>query len=143
MEIITRLGVRLNILLLFHHKSNNLQPAIFKTNLEQKYIECIKNNINKDEINIILSYSTQNKVINFLRDEGYKFHLTNKSLDQGREINALIDLIVGNVCNNVFIGNFNLDVLRGSSFSYCLIQKLSERNVKMALIDLDKIFDPI
>lgn len=124
-------------------KSNNLQTIIFKTNLEQKYIECIKTNINKDEINIILSYSTQNKVINFLRDEGYKFYLTNKSLDQGREINALIDLIVGNVCNNVFIGNFNLDVLRGSSFSYYLIQKLSERNVKMALIDLEKIFDPI
>ena len=120
-------------------KSNNLQPSIFKTNLEQKYIEYIKTNISKDEINIILSYSTQNKVINFLRDQGYKFHLTNKTLDEGREINALIDLIVGNVCNNVFIGNFNLDVLTGSGFSYCLIQALSQREIKMALIDLEKI----
>jgi hypothetical protein len=122
-------------------KKNNLPLLTFKNNLEEKYIKLIKNNIKKDEINIVLSYSSQNKVTHFLRDEGYKYFVTNKNIENGREISALIDLIIGNICNNVFIGNFNLNLLNGSSLSYYLIQNFSNKKIKLGLIDLDRIFN--
>lgn len=123
-------------------KMNSMDPIIFKHIIEQTYIKLIKRYVNKDEMNVILSYSTQNSVIDFLKDNQYLYCFTDK-LDIGREVNAAIDLNIGcNLCNNLFIGNFNLFHLNGSSLSYYLINKYREKsNVKMALIDLDHILN--
>jgi hypothetical protein len=43
---------------------------------------------------------------------------------KGREVNAIVDLILGWQTTNHFIGNFNNELLRRSSFSYSIIQLL-------------------
>jgi hypothetical protein len=123
-------------------KMNKMVPLVFQHIIEEKYIGLIKKYINKNEINIILSYSTDNKVIQFLKENNYKYFFTDK-LNVGREINASIDLNIGNFCNHLFIGNFNLENISGSSLSYFLINKYKKenRNIKLVLIDLDKIQD--
>ena len=84
-----------------------------------------------------MSYSTDNPVITFLKNHGYTCYFTDK-LNIGREINALIDLNIGKLCNNIFIGNFNLETLNGSTLSYYLINYFNKK-VKLALVDLDNI----
>jgi len=123
-------------------KMNSMESSIFKHIIEQKYIELIKKYVSKDEMNVILSYSTQNAVIDFLEKNNYLYCFTDK-LDIGREINAAIDLNIGcNLCNNLFIGNFNLFHLNGSSLSYYLVNKYKNNaDIKMVLIDLDHILD--
>jgi hypothetical protein len=123
-------------------KMNNKTLDLFKNILTQKYIEVIKTYINKDEMNIILSYSTNNEVIAFLKANQYPFCFTDKIHD-AREMNAVADLTIGSYCNNLFIGNFNLTHLNGSSFSYFLLNKYDKykknMNIKTVLIDLDRI----
>jgi len=123
-------------------KMNYMEPNIFKYIIEQTYIKLIKRYVSKDEMNIILSYSTQNSVIDFLKQNNYLYCFTDK-LDIGREVNAAIDLNIGcNLCNHLFIGNFNVFHLNGSSLSYYLINKYKANpGIKMALIDLDNILN--
>lgn len=105
------------------------------SNLEDKYIEAIKQNIDKNDDTLILSYSLDNRVLAFLKDNEYKFYLKEKQINSGREINAMIDFLMGKYCNNVFIGNFNENTLQGSCFSYYLINQLPS-NVKKIHIEL-------
>ena len=120
---------------------NHMHVTDFKKTIENKYIDIIKNFIDKNDKNIILSYSLDNNVIDFLKQNNYKYYFIEKDFNIGREINAIFDLVVGKYCNNIFIGNFNLDNLNGSSFSYCLIKRFKS-NVKKILIDLDRIIVP-
>jgi len=120
---------------------NRMERSHFQKTLELKYISLIQKYIKKDEINVILSYSTENCVLDYLKQNGYTYHFTDKIMGAGagREINALIDLHIGGFCNNIFIGNFNISGLNGSSLSYYLLNKLSDKKVKQVLIDLDDI----
>jgi hypothetical protein len=142
-EKINVLHLRLeNDAVMYWSKMNKMAPLVFQHIIEEKYIGLIKKYIDKNEINIILSYSTSNKVIKFLKENDYKYFFTDK-LNVGREINASIDLNIGNFCNHLFIGNFNLENVNGSSLSYFLINKYKKenRNIKFVLIDLDRIQD--
>ena len=123
-------------------KMNSMEPNIFKYIIEQTYIKLIKRYVGKDEMNVILSYSTQNSVIDFLKANQYLYCFTDK-LTIGREINAAIDLNIGcHLCNNLFIGNFDMFHLNGSSLSYYLINKYkSNPSIKMSLINLDHILN--
>jgi len=118
-------------------KINNMDINIFSEIIHNKYIYLIKKYINKDSENIILSYSENNAVIDYLKHNKYNYTFNTKN-KEGREINALIDLLISFNCNNIFIGNFNLKTLTGSTFSYYINTKLSN-NIKKILIDLDNI----
>ena len=98
--------------------------------------------MDKNDLNIILSYSNNNKVINYLSINNYKYTFIPKKLYLGREMNALIDLLISKNCNNLFIGNFNMNGLNGSSFSYLIAKKLNG-NIKCIFIDIDHIKDNI
>lgn len=118
---------------------NRMDSRNFQKILELKYIYLIQKHIKKNDINIILSYSTENGVLDYLKQNGYTCHFTDKIMGAGREINALIDLHIGGFCNNIFLGNFNISGLNGSSLSYYLLNKLCDKKVKQVLIDLDDI----
>lgn len=120
-------------------KINNIDINIFSEIIHNKYIYLIKKYINKDSENIILSYSQNNAVIDYLKNNKYNYKFIEKN-NEGREINALVDLLISFKCNNIFIGNFNLKKLSGSTFSYYISIKLSN-NIKKILIDLDNITD--
>jgi hypothetical protein len=122
------------------NKFNNLSNKDFKNKLEEKYINLIEKYINKEDQNIILSYSTNNKVIDYLKENNYKYYFIEKKVNLGREVNALIDFLISQECNNIFIGNFDMNnkQINGSTFSY-LISILQKSNIKQILITLENI----
>jgi hypothetical protein len=119
-------------------KQNKMSPAFFQTYIEDKYIDLIKNHVLKTDANIILTYSENNRVIDYLKTNNYKYYISEKKTEVGREVNAISDLLISEKCNNIFIGGFNIEKLNGSTFSYCIIQKMKQ-HVKKILIDLDLI----
>ena len=123
-------------------RQNNMNPLFFKNVIERKYINNIYKYINKNDMTILLTYSTQNGVIEFLKNNGYNYHISHKVKEWGRELNAIKDTNMINLCNNIFIGNFNLEKLNGSSLSYFLLNNIKNPNVKRILIDVDRILMP-
>jgi hypothetical protein len=119
-------------------KMNKMSALFFQNYIEQKYINIIKKYINKNELTVLLTYSNNNNVIQYLKQNEYNYYISPKIDKWGREINAIKDASIIGLCNNVFIGNFNLQNLNGSSLSYYLLNKLRP-NVKCITIDLDKI----
>ena len=119
-------------------KGNNMSKPEFQRLLEEKYIEIIRRYIYKNDETIILSSSLNNGVIDFLNEHKYNYRFTEKKYDD-REKNAIIDFLVSKNCNNIFIGNFNMKTLNGSTFSY-YISKMIKCKVKI-LIDLSNIHD--
>ena len=72
--------------------------------IENTYISNIKKHINKEDVVVVLTGQTNNKVMTYLRREKYNVKLPPK-LSSFREINALGDMIVGKMCNGVFVGS--------------------------------------
>jgi|AntAceMinimDraft_18_1070375.scaffolds.fasta_scaffold40710_1 hypothetical protein len=118
-------------------KMNNMTESYYKDFIECKYINIIKKYIDKNDKNIILTYKNNNNVTKFMIDNDYKVQFINKYSD-GRELNAIVDFVISKNCNNIFIGNFNIEVLNGSTFSYLILKNLN-KDIKKILIDLDRI----
>ena len=116
---------------------NRVSEGVFKKDLEDKYIKLIEKYISKEDTNIILSSSLNNKVIDFLSANSYKYVFNHKYFE-GREQNALVDLLTSQLCNNIFIGNINPHIPRGSSFSYYISKIIKAKKI---CIDLDSIYD--
>jgi len=124
-------------------KLNNLSENDFKKKLEDKYIQLIEKYIDRSEKNIILSYSLDNNVIQYMLNNGYNVNFIPKNKELGREINALNDFLISKFCNNIFIGNYNPNFLneKCSTFSY-YISKTINANVKQLLLDIQFINTP-
>jgi hypothetical protein len=120
-------------------KKNKMTHAVYLEHLENKYINLIKKYISKKDKTIILSSSASNRVIDFLNNDKYDYKFIDK-LFEDREKNAIIDLLIAKSCNNVFIGNFNVQQHTGSSFSY-YIWKMTNDTINKIYIDLDRIYD--
>lgn len=120
-------------------KMNGMDELSYKNYIINKYIELIRTYVDKNDENIILSYFVDNEVIDFMKNNEYKYKFIEKN-NEGREVNAIIDLLISTKCNNIFIGNYNAKKLNGSSFSYYVSKKLVS-NVKQILIDPDHITD--
>jgi len=119
--------------------SNRLPFDQFKDKLCKKYIGLITKYFDKSDNNIILTYNIDNDVIKFMKDNGYKYYFVDKQVDMGRELNAIIDIIISRSCNNIFIGNYNLDKLTGSTFSYYVHTQVKKNNAKTIMIDLQDL----
>jgi hypothetical protein len=127
---------------------NKMNEEAFKKSLCEKYIDILKihilhpNNRRPGDRLFVLSYSESNPVLDFLNEQNYPYFFINKDRYRGREWNAAIDLVTAsNLCNGVFIGNFNIDRLDGSTFSYMLytLLKKKQENILSVMIDLDHI----
>lgn len=124
-------------------KQNIMTSKEFEIYIENKYIELIQKYIDKSQLNIILTYSPNNSVIKFLQNNGYPYLFVKKNTSKcEREIDAIFDLSLSTKCNNIFIGNFFMKAMQGSSFSYYILQKLEYSNVKKIAISLDNIREP-
>lgn len=83
---------------------NNMDELSFKNKIVEIYKTFIERSISKSSKSIILTYSTDNDVINYLKTNDYKYYICEKNLQIGREINAVVDLINSKSCNSTFIG---------------------------------------
>jgi len=110
--------------------------------LEKKYIGLIEKYFDKSEQIFILSYSTNNSVIDFLKNNEYKFHISEKQIELGSNVNAAFDFLCGTICNNVFIGNYNLEKNTGSLFSYFLSKRFTKPVTKV-FVDLENLDDEV
>jgi hypothetical protein len=113
-------------------KQNDMSQLQFKTVIEEKYIDQIKKNIEKTDATLILSHNYDNKVIEFLKYNGYNYVLTPK-MDKNRDIAAIYDLLIGQYCNNVYIFVYE------SSFSYTLLYRIYEQS-NLKRIQLELVF---
>jgi hypothetical protein len=120
-------------------KMNNLNQEMFQSYIENKYIDLIEKYVSKTDQNIIVSSSLKNKVIDFLIENNYQCIFNDKYFED-REKNAIVDLLVSNYCNHIFIGNFNIKHSNGSTFSY-YIGKYIKNDITEIYIDLDKIYE--
>jgi hypothetical protein len=116
-------------------KMNKMNPISFYKKLEQKYIYLINKFINKNAFTIVMTYSTKNNVINFLKMNGYNFFISRKDLSIGRECNALKDLLLARQMNNFFI------CTGGSTFSH-LINNSTPNKKKTIIFDINNIINP-
>ena len=117
-------------------KINNLTYLDYKDILSKKYIEYIEKYMEKNDFIFVLTSEIDNNVINYLIKNNYNYKVTEKQFYNERELNAIIDFLVGKLCNNIFIGCGN------STFTQCIIKCIN--NVKNILFDLDNIMtDPM
>jgi hypothetical protein len=129
-----------------YSKEMNIHPVVYKTINEERYIHCIKKYIDKNIISVILTENEDNNVIKYLKENNYKYTLTPKVFEN-REMNALIDLMIGinfhnfynfNNFHNIFIGSYE------SSFSFTILNRLLSKRKKEFIgifIDLNKYYD--
>jgi hypothetical protein len=119
---------------------NGVNTTDFANILDDKYIHLIKTEFSKETMIFVLTYDTESNVIKYLRDNGYKFMTSRKDQD-GRELNAIIDLIIGSRTNGTFVGTYNPITTKGSSFSY-VISQLMPKTARHVYIDLENIKEP-
>jgi hypothetical protein len=118
-------------------KQNSMTKEEFKCNLESIYINHINLHFDKSVPVLVLTYDTNSVIIKYLADNGYIYKCLDKLLE-GREHNAIVDLICASYTKGIFIGNFNETLLRGSSFSYSILQ-LANNYKRYISVDLDNI----
>ena len=118
-------------------RRNKMTQEAYDMALQNKYIEMIKKYFSKNDIIFILSYDLDNRVVQFLKDNEYEFYYTKKNIFDGREKHAIIDLLVGQKCNNCFIGNWNFDNMNGSIYSYILyVRNNADKNIFIDMYDI-------
>ena len=102
--------------------------------MSKKYIKIIENEMKKEDKIIILCYDCNNPVISYLKDNNYNYYFSSKHDNINREPNAIVDMILGEKCNNIFIGYCNIENNTGSTFSIFIHKRLNN-NVKSYFIE--------
>jgi len=116
---------------------NKMTQEEYDIELQNKYIKLIKQYFSKNDIIFLLSYDLNNNIINYLKDNDYEFYITKKQIFEGREQHAIVDLLIGEKCNNCFIGNWNFDIRQGSTFSYFLyVRNNALENIFIDMYDI-------
>ena len=110
----------------------------YKNEVDNKFINIFNKYIDKNDQTILLTYSKNDIVINYLKENNYSIFERDRSFMYCRELQAIIDLLIGDICNNIFIGAWNIDTKSGSTFSYYLYKRIL-KSKKTILIDLYNI----
>jgi hypothetical protein len=117
---------------------NKMTQEEYDIELQNKYIELIKQYFSKNDIIFVLSYDLNNNVVKFLKENDYEFYFTKKQIFDGREQHAIVDLLIGEKCNNYFIGNWNFAIRQGSTFSYFLyVRNNADKNIFVDMYDIN------
>lgn len=112
---------------------NKMAEDVFLQRLTETYVSFIQKHIQKEQMTVILSSSHDNGVIQFLKKNGYQFSYLQKLTNQNREINAILDMVVGKQCNGIFIG------CGGSTFSD-LLGKLMPSDTKKYFLNINNLY---
>lgn len=121
-------------------KPDKMTTTQYKKELEKKYMNIIKNYVDKKDDNLIVSNTINDNIFNYLRNNKYNFCYMEKHEEDHDEIHSILDIINSKVCNHFFIGVFNVEKMQGSELSYILYNSMAN-NVKKILINQDNISD--
>ncbi|CAH6418388.1 Hypothetical protein HVR_LOCUS127 [uncultured virus] len=124
----------------FWSKINHMSEVSFSSQLTNKYARLIDEYFDVNDPVIVITSNLKSPVIKYLSDKGYKYFISDKQTE-GRETDGIVDLLISQHCNNVFIGNYNVALYRGSTFSYFVDLCLS-KDVTKVMLDLDNIIAP-
>lgn len=113
---------------------NQISKGQFQQSLQQRYIDLITEHISPDDETILLSASVSNGVVDFLEKNHYRYRFIEKFF-QGREKNAIVNLLVSRICNNVFLG------CGGSTFSMYVSKVMSVPCPTTIYINLNNLKD--
>ena len=114
-------------------KENKMSIQTFHTHLVKKYVKLIQANISSTDTTIVIGGSVNNHVIRFLCDNRDNYTMFVKQ-SKFREINAIMDMVIGKMCSGIFIG------AGGSSFSQIISLSLEhDDRVKRIMFDLNNI----
>jgi hypothetical protein len=127
-------------------RMNEMTEEIFTEHLYTQYRKAITESIPEGSQILALTFNTNHPLLDELAQ---KYHIIALDTEEllirrvgigGREICAIIDLLVGIRCTGTFIGCHNLVYKRGSSFSYILwrLMDYAERGVFLDLDDIDR-----
>ena len=129
---------------------NHMCEEEYRIQYETRFIETIRKHIHKDCMNIALTaYVDDNPIIDKLRQDGYQIVSRPKIPEIGREMNAIIDMLMGYNCNGTFLGNINPHEFQGSTFSYVLYNYLKDqtypmrKKVRILTINMDNILEDV
>lgn len=124
---INTIHLRIEDDLLEHYMDKlNINKELLRIIIENKYISIIEKYFNKNDVIILLTYSFDNSVIDFLNLNGYKY-IINEKKSVDREISAIYDLMLGEYCNNYYICVWE------SSYSYTLFSRINTKKGVKAL----------
>ena len=114
-------------------KANKLTTQKFRNLLVNKYTKLIEEHISPNELTILITGSINNEVVSFLKEKKYNYQYLVKQ-SRYREINAIMDLILGKMCSGIFIG------AAGSTFSHILaINHSKDDRVRCHFVNMDNI----
>lgn len=120
-------------------RENNMGETDFYDTLANKYIQAIQEHMDEGVV-MVLSYNSDNRVVDWLREENRLYIFIEKNQSHGREWNAAQDMSMAEKYGNgVFIGNFDAYRMQGSTFSYFVMKKA--RFQKHVLIDIERIHE--
>lgn len=118
---------------------NQMAEEPFYNLLSDKYLTAIKEHM-RDGIVLVLSYNRDNYVVDRLDEMKRPYLFIEKNTKKGREWNAVRDMAIAEKYGNgVFIGNFDIYRMQGSTYSYFLMKKC--RFQKHVLIDIERIHE--
>jgi hypothetical protein len=92
----------------------------YKRLLEDKYINIIRDFVDKKSLTIFLASDYDNRVIKYMRDNDYNY-LTTLKFYSARDVSAIVDMHIGAVCNGVCVGVWE------SSYSYTLFDRVKDK----------------
>lgn len=125
-------------------KLNHMTVEQYQCAYEMRCLHLVRTHVTKEDINIILtSFVEDNPIIDTMKEEGYKVYVRPNIEGFGREMNGVVDLLLGKFCTNYFLGNFagKNAFVGGSTFSYVLYNQLDENNadIRPLFINMDNI----
>jgi hypothetical protein len=119
-------------------RENHMPEDAFHDLLADKYIQSISRHMDDGGVILVLSYEKDNRVVDHLAKTGRPYLFLEKEKDNGREWNAVRDMAFAETCGNgVFLGNFDLYRMQGSTYSYFLMKKC--RFQTCVLVDIERI----
>jgi hypothetical protein len=122
-------------------KENKMSREEFYECLSHKYTRAIETHVH-DGVLLVLSHNSDNKVVQWLKETGRSYVFVEKQRSLGRECAAVYDMMNAVAHGNgVFIGNFDIYRMQGSTFSYFLMKKC--RFQKHVLIDIERIHQDV
>jgi len=99
----------------------------YKNILEDKYINIITQFVTKDSLTIFLASDYNNRVIKYMKENGYNY-LTTPKLENARDVSAIVDMHIGAVCSGICVGVWE------SSYSYTLFDRVKDKSMVKFII---------